>query len=40
MHRTDDYNRALQKHLLLMGHSLLTGDFLVMVRFGLSHGPF
>ena len=28
------------KHLLLMDRSLLTGDALVMVRFGLSHGPF
>jgi len=28
------------KHLLLMGRSLLTVDVLVMVLFGMSHGPF
>jgi len=36
--KTEQYGAA--KHLLLMGHSLLTGDVLVIVRFGLSHGPF
>ena len=36
--KTEQY--GVEKHLLLMGHSLLTGDVLVMVRFGWSHGPF
>jgi len=34
--KTEQYGTA--KHLLLMGRSLLTGDVLVMVRFG--DGPF
>ena len=36
--KTEQYGAT--KHLLLMGRSLLTGDVLVMVRFGSSHGPF
>jgi len=36
--KTEQYGAA--KHLLLMGRSLLTGHVLVIVRFGLSHGPF
>jgi len=36
--KTEQYGVA--KHNLLMGCSLLTGDVLVMVRFGSSHGPF
>jgi len=36
--KTEQYGAT--KHLLLMGRSLLTGGVLVMVRFGLRHGPF